>query len=196
MATQDPFSETIRGLRLGDSEAVRRFVQEYEPYLRRTLRRRLAGTPLQTVADSVDLCQSVFGTFLIRFAAGEYDVATRDELTKLLLAITKRKFARLLRRELADRRDRSRTVQLGSDPNLAAGRCEEPSVVLARTELLTQLQSRLAESERELFQLRRDGHSWDEIAEHLGEPAQRLRKRFSRAVRIACQSLRLEASDD
>jgi DNA-directed RNA polymerase specialized sigma24 family protein len=196
MATEDEFAGMLRGLRVGHPDAVRGLVSEYEPYLRRTLRRRLAGTPLQAAADSVDLCQSVFGTFLIRFAAGELDVRTPDELTKLLLAITKKKFARLLRREAAARRDRSRTVPLGSDPHHPDARCEDPSVVLARTELLGELQSRLAGSERELFRLRCDEHSWDEIAELLGEPAPRLRKRFSRAVQAACQELNLESPDD
>jgi DNA-directed RNA polymerase specialized sigma24 family protein len=196
MAPDSAFPDLLRGLRAGHPEAVLDLVRQYEPYLRRTLRRRLAGTPVQAIADSADLCQSVLGAFLIRFAAGELQVATPDELTRLLLAIARKKFARLRRREAAARRDRGRTVPLGSDPNIADERLDEPSVVLARTELLSQLQSRLADAERELFHLRRDGYAWDEIAERLGEPAARLRKRFSRAVQAACRELRLEADDD
>lgn len=195
MPTDETFSELIRGLRGGEPAAVQALARDYEPFLRRTFRRRLAGTPLQAAADSADLCQSVLGAFLIRFMAGEYHVATADDLTKLLLAIARRKFARLQRREYADRRDRLRTRAMGSDPALPDGRFEEPSVVLSRNELLSDIRTRMAARERELFELRQAGYSWDEIAERLNEPAMRLRKRYSRAVQAVCQELRLEMPD-
>lgn len=196
MAPERSFSEVIRGVRAGDPDAVRDLVRAYEPYLRRTFRRRLANTPLQAAADSADLCQSVLGAFLIRFVAGALEVHTQDDLLKLLLGIARKKFARLRRREGADRRDRGRTAALGSDPNLPDARAEDPSVVLTRDELLRDVRRRMADGERELFELRRAGYSWDEIAARVGEPAARLRKRYSRAIQGVCQELGLEAPDE
>ncbi len=196
MEPENSFSDIIRGVRVGDPEAIRALVHHYEPYLRRTFRRRLAHTPLQAATDSADLCQSVLGAFLIRFVAGELEIATHDDLLKFLLGIAKKKFARLQRRESAERRNRGRTTSIGSDPNLPDVRSEEPSVVFTRNELLSDIRRRMVECERELFEFRRAGYSWDEIAEQLGEPVGRLRKRYSRAVQSVCQELRLETPDD
>lgn len=79
------FDEQVRLLRTGDSEAIRAFVDKYEPYIRRTIRFRLQRSALQPATDSVDVCQSVMGSVLLRLVAGEYELHSEDDLRHLLL---------------------------------------------------------------------------------------------------------------
>ena len=72
------FVDFLARLRLGDDDAIRSFVSKYEPFIRRTLRFRIARASLQTAADSVDVCQSVLGGFLLRLAAGDYTITVKD----------------------------------------------------------------------------------------------------------------------
>jgi len=47
MSAPTPITELIARVRTGEEEAVRELVADYEPFLRRTLRRRLARTPIK-----------------------------------------------------------------------------------------------------------------------------------------------------
>ena len=60
------FLDQLRSIRAGEPRAVELFVATYEPFIRRTIRHRLGRAALRSVADSIDVCQSVFGSFLIR----------------------------------------------------------------------------------------------------------------------------------
>jgi len=51
-------------------------------------------------------------SFLIRVAAGEYEVDAREDLVKLLSGIARKKLALLMRRESAQCRDRRRCPPL------------------------------------------------------------------------------------
>ena len=106
------FGDFLTRLRLGDDDAIRSFVSKYEPFIRRTLRFRIARASLQSAADSVDVCQSVLGGFLLRLAAGDYTLTSEDDLRRLLVAIANKKFLVLNRRETAAKRDHRHTQSL------------------------------------------------------------------------------------
>jgi RNA polymerase sigma factor (sigma-70 family) len=173
----------LQRLRSGDVDTVRAFVAQYEPYIRRTIRRRLARTPLQAVADSADICQAVLATFLIHVAAGSYVLNGTEQLVKLLMGITRRKFAALQRRELAQCRDRRRNQSLAKSEDLPGNPAEQPERLVAVRDLLVTVSQRLRSDERELFELRLQGHSWESIAVLVGNDVRALRKRLSRGLR-------------
>jgi len=196
MDSQATFASMVELLRAGDEEAVRQFVAKYEPFIRRTIRRRLARTSLQAVADSVDLCQSAMGSFLIRAADGQFTLRDASDLEKLLMTIARRKMAALVRHESAGRRDRRRLRPWDSAEGVAVDSQPDPGSALADSDLLNQVEQTLSESDRLLFQMRRQGHDWDTIATQLQEPAWLLRKRLSRAIRRVAANLGLDPEDD
>jgi DNA-directed RNA polymerase specialized sigma24 family protein len=122
MSTPTPLPDLLARLRTGDVGAVREFVGAYEPFTRRAIRRRAARGPRYAVADSDDLCQSVLGSFLIRFAAGEYDLDGHADLERLIVTIVRNKVAALARREAGQPRNhpRMRLLESGEDPSGAS----------------------------------------------------------------------------
>jgi RNA polymerase sigma factor (sigma-70 family) len=190
-----PFEQLLANLRRGDELSVRQFVEEYEPYIRRAMRKRISQANLYAAADSADLCQSALGSFLIRIANGEYELTSKQDLEKLLFTIVRRKFAFLVRREYSERRDRNRVQSLLSDHDQLAKLVEEPAEVAMRRDFLSHFQSRLTEEERVLFSLRQDGKSWPEIAIQTGAPAVLLRKQLSRALIRVSVEIGLESGD-
>ena len=156
------------------------------------MRFRLARSSLNPVADSVDVCQSVFGSFLVRLVAGEYELPTEEDLSKLLYSIANNKFLALQRRELAMRRDRRQTVSLNQCIEIADERQATPDRSLSLSELLTEFECRLQEDERELYLLRKQGHAWNEISAQMSASPIVLRKRLSRAVKRVALELEID----
>lgn len=189
------FENYLDRLRRGDEEATRAFVAKYEPFIRRTLRYRIARASLQSAADSVDVCQSVLGGFLLRLAGGDYALATEEDLRKLLVAIANKKFLVLNRRETAAKRDHRQTLSLDHMKNLAVQDGGEKGCI-DHAELLQEVARRLKPEEQQLFAWRREGLAWNHIAEHLSEDALLLRKRLSRALHRVAVELKLEDEDE
>ncbi len=71
------FAEFIRRVRAGDERAAMDLVERYEPSIRRAVRVRLRDPRLRRLIESVDMCQSVFGSFFVRTALGQYDLWKR-----------------------------------------------------------------------------------------------------------------------
>lgn len=191
-----PFPELLARLRAGDEGAVREFVGTYEPFIRRAIRRRSARGPRHAVADSDDLCQSVLGSFLIRVAAGEYDLDGHADLERLIVTIVRNKVAALARREAGQPRShpRMRLFESGEDPS--GDSLDDPARVVAARDLLAAVLRRLAPADRALLEHRQAGRTWDEIAALVGETAVALRQRLSRATRAAAVELGLEDADE
>ena len=190
------FQHLLRLVRSGNPNAISKFLAEYEPFVRRAMRFRLARASLQSAADSVDVCQSVFGSLFIRLVAGEYELATEEDLNKLLYSIANNKFLALQRRELAKRRDRRLTVSLDTRVEIADKRQVTPERSLSLVELMTKFESNLEPDEWQLYQLRKQGQSWHSIATQVDEDPIVLRKRLSRAVRRVALALRIEDPEE
>src|SRR5262245_5326902 len=106
----DPsFDQFMARVRAGDAAAAAELVRRYEPAIRVIVRARL-GSGLRSQFDSLDVCQSVLGTFFARAALGQYDLATPDELVGLLARMTRNKMASRARHHTRDRRDARRSV--------------------------------------------------------------------------------------
>src|SRR5262249_8797908 len=74
MSEPTSFEDLIRRVRAGDQDAATELVRRYEDSIRRAVRFRLADTRLVRVLDSMDICQSVFASFFVRTAAGQFDI--------------------------------------------------------------------------------------------------------------------------
>ena len=185
------FDEQLRLLQAGDKLAIEAFVAQYEPYIRRAIRFRIKDAALMAAADSVDVCQSVLGGFLLKLSAGDYVLRSEADLRGLLMSIAKRKFAMLWRRESAEKRARGKTHSLESIPEVASP-SHSPESKLELQELASRVQQRLTEHEWLLLQKRRDGASWSEIEEQLKVSSTVLKKRLSRALHRVASELGIE----
>ena len=194
MATADEFGELVRRVRGGDPEAARVLVEQYESVIRRVVRARLTDSRLRAAFDSMDVCQSVFGSFFVRAANGEYDLADPGQLSRLLVGIARNKLATQARKQAADKRD-YRRADAGADPDAVAGASPSPSRDAAAKDLLDAVRARLTADERELAELRQQGLDWAEIAGRVGDNPVAVRKRFSRAMDRVARELGLDEHD-
>lgn len=186
------FEERLRQLQLGEDQAVEAFVAEYEPYIRRAIRFRIKNAALMAAADSVDVCQSVLGGFLLKLSAGDYVLQSEDQLRALLLAIAKKKFSMLQRRESASKRARRRTWSLEDIPEIPSTVSQPAEANLELVELSNSVRMCLTDDEWQLLQLRKQGLSWSEIEGQLHIDAVVLKKRLSRSLRRVAAQLGLD----
>ncbi len=189
MPATSTFDELIRRVRAWDQEAAAELVRRYEPAIRRAVRFRLADARLGGLLDSMDICQSVLGSFFIRAAAGQYDLETPEKVLGLLSAMARNKLATQARRQGARKRGYlRRATALDEAPAEVADPGAGPSRVVAARDLLQEVRRRLRPDEQRLLDLRNDGHDWAAIAERLGGTAGALGKKLSRALdRVADQ---------
>jgi RNA polymerase sigma-70 factor (ECF subfamily) len=191
--TDDPsFADLIRRIRSGDSQAAEELVRRYEPAVRLEVRLRLRDVRLRRLCDSMDICQSVLGSFFVRAAAGQFDLDRPDQLLKLLVAMARNNVAYQARKERAKRRDSRRLESVGPATRDVAAADPSPSRLLAGKELLAELWHRLGAEERRLADLRAGGLSWDEIAAELGGTPAARRMQLARAVDHVAHQLGLD----
>ncbi|MFI5455689.1 MAG: RNA polymerase sigma factor [Isosphaerales bacterium] len=189
------FAEFIRRVRAGDERAARDLVERYEPAIRRAARVRLRDSRLRRLIESVDICQSVFASFFVRTALGQYDLDSPDKLIRLLAAIARNKVAFQANREHAacpDQRRINHGAELGDCP--ATG--SSPSQQVAARELVQEARRRMTADELLLMERREQGHQWAEIATELGGRPDALRIRFARAVTRITRELGLDEGLD
>jgi RNA polymerase sigma-70 factor (ECF subfamily) len=191
MAEQATFEELIRRVRSGDDGAAAELVRRYEPTIRCVARVRLVDDRLRRFFDSTDICQSVLASFFVRAALGQYDLATPDQLLRLLVSMCRRKVAIHAREAGAARRDYRRAVP-GDPVGHLAARDPSPSEQVALGELVGEFRKRLTEEERRLAEQRAAGLDWKQIAAQRGESPEALRKQLTRAVDRVADELGLE----
>ena len=196
MSNSLSFAELIELVRRGDQDAATEVVRRYEPAIRLEVRRRLHNPNLYQLLDSLDICQSVLGSFFARAAVGQYDLNGPDDLVRLLTTMARNKLTGQVRRERAARRDRRRELALPSGAAEPASSEAEPWRDLAAREVLDEVYRRLSPRERELIQWRFEGHQWAAIAEQVGDTPVVLRKRLSRALDRVTRELGLEEATD
>jgi RNA polymerase sigma factor (sigma-70 family) len=196
MADEPTFQDLMDRLRSGDDEAAAELVRRYEPTLRRVARIRLVDTRLQRLFDSMDICQSVFGSFFVRAALGQYELETPGQVLRLLLSMTRKKLTDHVRQEAAARRDyrrvRPQDVGTAGVPDAGPG----PYRQLAAREVLQAFRERLAPDERWLADQRAQGMDWNRIAAEQGGSAEALRKQLARAITRVAGELGLDGYAD
>jgi RNA polymerase sigma-70 factor (ECF subfamily) len=179
---------------VGDESAAAQLVQDYEPVLRIEIRRRLRDPYLNSSFDSDDVCQSVLKSFFLRAAAGQYDLHSADDLSKLLIRMVKNKVADKARQARRKSRDPHRVVG-GTDAVNRLPNGAQPIRLTAGKELLERFRELLTEQERRLADLRAEGRTWPEIASLLGGQAQTHRHQLDRALVRVLAELGLEEGE-
>jgi RNA polymerase sigma-70 factor (ECF subfamily) len=192
MSDAPTFQDLVQRVRAGDEVAAKDLVQRYEPAIRRAVRFRLADPRLGRLVDSMDICQSVFASFFVRAAAGQYDIGQPEQLLGLLVAMARNKLALHARAQQRQCRDYRQVQACGLDEGLLAGQEPSPSQFVAGEELLREAQRLLSADERQLMELRREGLEWGVIAEQLGGTPEGLRKKLARAVDRVAHQLQLD----
>ncbi len=192
MADNESFESFMRRVRGGDEAAAAELVRRYEPEIRREVRLRLTDPRLGRLFDSMDVCQSVLGSFFVRAALGQYELAEPRQLLKLLMAMARNKLAFQVRRQRAGRRDHRRTEGAAEDALEAPAADVSPSRVVAGRDLLEQVRGRLTSEERQLADLKAQGRDWAEIAAAVGGTPEARRKQLSRAIDRVANELGLD----
>ncbi len=193
MADESSFEELMRRVRAGDPRAAEELVRRYEPTIRRVVRVRLVDSRLQRLFDSMDVCQSVFGSFFIHAALGDYELSTPEQLLGLLVSMSRKKLIDKSRRAGAARRDYRRVHEGAADQEKQwAAAQPSPSREVAGRELLEEVRRRLTDAERQIADRRAAGLNWQDVAAELGGKPDALRKQLTRGVERVSRELGLE----
>jgi RNA polymerase sigma factor (sigma-70 family) len=192
MTDREEFQELIRRVRAGDEEAARTFVATYEPAIRRAARIRILDPRLAPLLDSTDIVQSVFASFFVRAALGQYELEQPERVLRLLVSMSRRKLADFARKQAAARRDYRRTSPTNTGRKQAMAVDCDPARSVTTAELVEEFRKRLSPEERELAELRAQGQNWGDIGQTRGESPEALRKKLERAVSRISQDLGLD----
>jgi DNA-directed RNA polymerase specialized sigma24 family protein len=104
MSSPGSVTDWLAGLSQGDQEAIRQLWQRYFPRLVGLARQRLRGSPARQ-GEAEDVALSAFDSFCRGAEQGRFpDLFDRDDLWRLLVVITARKAANLLKRERRQKR--------------------------------------------------------------------------------------------
>ena len=185
--------DLIRRVRAGDQDAASELVKRYEPAIRRAVRFRLADSRLGALLDSMDICQSVLGSFFIRVATGQYKLETPEQLLKLLTAMARNKLISQARKQHSQRRDTRRITSHQNEGQFVSAR-PSPSNQAAVRDLLQEVERRLSPDERRMLALKNEGRDWPSIASELGGNADSLRRKLSRALDRVAKQLGLDSA--
>src|SRR6516225_466780 len=97
MSSAGSVTRWLGRLQAGDPDAARRLLERYFRRLVGLARKRLGGTP-RRVADEEDVALSAFDSFCRNAGEGRFpDLLDRDSLWRLLVVLTARRAARLVR---------------------------------------------------------------------------------------------------
>jgi hypothetical protein len=196
MASKQEFVELLAAARAGDQDAAARLVQSYEGQIRRVVRIRLTDPHLRRQLDSVDICQSVLGDFFRRAADGQFELATPQQLTALLVKMAKNRLLQYVESQQAARRDIRRLLQSSIDELSLAGDNETPSQIVASQELSQWLRARLDPETLWIAEQRLAGRRWADLAREKQTTPDGLRMRWTRALERVAEELKIAGIAD
>jgi RNA polymerase sigma-70 factor (ECF subfamily) len=173
MSHHASFDELMARLRQGDETAQAEVFDRFRRRLIGLARSRLGGL-LRAKVDPEDVMQSVFKSFFLRHAEGQFDLESWDSLWSLLTTMTLRKCGYHLRHFRCEGRDVQREVkpQLGPDDSSASweamAREPTPAEAMLLTDAVEQLFRGLDNGDREIVQLSLQGYKVAEISSEVG----------------------------
>ena len=160
----------VRALAAGDERVANDFWQQYGARLQ-GLAVEYLTTRLQRRVSPEDVVQSVCRTFLMRARTGQFELADRDSLWRLLCAITLTKIRQQARFHGRQKRSVQRERSLG-DTGLqgwdAPASQPTPAEAAEFADQLQQLLTGMDDEERRVVLLRLEDRTCEEVAEQLG----------------------------
>jgi len=192
MTDDNTFAQFIGRIRAGDEQAAGELVKRFEPVIRMEVRMGMRDPSLNRLFDSMDICQSVLGSFFVRAASGQYDLDKPEHLVQLLVQMARNKLASQARQYYRERRDIRRLSEErgGKLDTIADG--PSPSQVVSGRELLEKFREQLTEEERRLVNWRSQGRSWTEIAAEIGGSPNARCQQLARALDRVSHQLGLD----
>lgn len=196
MPDAQTFASFMQRIRAGDQQAAVELVSQYESLIRREVRLHLEDRRLYRLFDSMDVCQSVLGSFFLRVAAGQYDLDHPEQLVRLLVTMTRNKLASAARSQHRQRRDQRRLTPLDQQQMASlADPHPGPDSAVSGQEMLRLFRNALSDEERQLVDLRNEGFDWGDVAARMGGSANARRMQLSRAAERVARELGLEAAE-
>jgi RNA polymerase sigma factor (sigma-70 family) len=191
--TAEDFTQLMARVQSGDPDAAAELIRHYEPDIRLEVRvrMRVQDGRMKRLLDSMDITQSVLGSFFAGVAAGRLAPEHPQQLLGLLVAMTRNKLLTQVRDQRRQRRDLRRVQSLDAAVHDVHDGEETPSQVVAGQELLGEFRKRLSEEERRLAERRSAGTPWAQIAAELGGTAEGRRKQLERAFFRVAEELGL-----
>jgi RNA polymerase sigma-70 factor (ECF subfamily) len=163
----------LEKLRAGDESAAAQIFNRYAGRLIALARSRM-DQRMRQMMDPEDIVQSVYQSFFVRQARGEFDIHDWDSLWGLLATITLRKCGHQIERYRTARRDPRREIAT-RDPDAdeapsfeAIARDPTPQEAAMLAELLEQVMRGLEGYQRQILELSLQGHSVAEISARVG----------------------------
>lgn len=182
--------DLIRRLRDGSNTAAREVFDRYVERLLGLAKRRI-GARMNSRVDPEDVVQSVFRTFFSRMKNDQFHINAEDDLFKLLVRITVHKTLRQIAHHKAAKRDPGHEVAQGSDAQemlMQAMDAEPtPETVVTFMDTLEHFLSQLPDQDRQILELRLQGHSTEEIATQLGSYDRKIRRVLERIREVAIE---------
>lgn len=191
----DEFSELFERVRCGDADAACAIVRRYEPAIRMAVRTRLTDPAMRRQFDSIDVCQSVLGSFFLHAATGAYDLHEPRQLMALLVKMAQNKLAMQVRGQHRARRDVRRSHAALVEWAGIASTAPDPSRYAAGKELLQRALGIMSADIRAIAERRMDGESWSDIASSMGGTPDGRRMQYERAVDNVADTLELRPAE-
>jgi RNA polymerase sigma-70 factor (ECF subfamily) len=172
--------------RAGNEDAARQLFDKYMERLVALARRRISQRMASRV-DPEDIVQSVFRTFFGRLRAGQFEIEDQDDLCKLLMRITVHKTLRQVAFHRAAKRNPAleKGQQDVADDRILEVLDSEPTpeATVAFVDQLEHFLARLRPEERQVLEMRLQGHSNEEIAAKLKIKHDRTIRRIVERIR-------------
>jgi RNA polymerase sigma-70 factor (ECF subfamily) len=182
--------ELVARWRAGSQDAARQLFDRYVDRLVALARKRI-GPRLASRVDPEDVVQSVFRTVFGRLKEGQFCIEEQDDLCKLLMRVTVHKALRQVEFHGAGKRDPGQEAAPGEAGQQRVlevlDREPPPEAVVAFLDELEHFLGRLVPLERQVIELRLQGHSNEEIAAQLGVIDRRVRRIVERVRGLAGQ---------
>jgi len=195
MLEHPEFTQFVDQIRLGNGQAAEELIRRYESAIRVAVRIKMTDPSLKRELESMDICQSVFASFFLRAAAGQYDLSNQKNLVGLLVRMAQNKLAMQVRKQYQQCSDIRKNLKFEAGTIDHAGREATPSRIVAGQELWNKVQAQLSQEEREIVRRRASGEGWEEIATGMGGSADGRRKQIKRALDRVSEQLGLAIQD-
>ena len=162
----DSLEILLNRLETGDDEAAQQVFIDYEPYLRKVVRRMLPAE-LRSKFDSIDIVQSVWGDVLSRFREGGMRFESAAQLRAFLLKATRNRFVdRVRQHRTAVRIEQPISHAILQNPPQSPS--PHASEVAIANELWQRLLAASPQDHRPILELRAQGNTLMEIAKQTG----------------------------
>lgn len=162
MQKERTFEELLIRMSVGDDDAAAEIFEEYAPYLKMVVRRRLSSS-LQAEFDSSDVIQSVWGDLLHGFRYGRWSFESPNQLRAFLVKATQNRLVDYVRR-----RSKDREVKTSLSDGLTVTKENDPVDQLNADEKWEIILSKCPAEHRVIVEMKRDGFSANEISDRTG----------------------------